>query len=1096
MSLAASLTSYRGSLRTLASCACLLALTTHPGIAPADTEPLLPTDLEYRGAFRLPQGTIGGSTWAYGGWALTYYPHGDPSGPDDGYPGSLFGVGHDYDNMVSEVSIPAPVISASKDAGELPVARTLQPFSDLTEGLINLVPGDTSKKLGGLAYLPPQGGQSAGKLHWTVFEYYNADASDNDSLGWSELDLANPQAAGLWHIGPSGDPEYHSTRTENYLFDIDAAWADAHAGSQYLVSGRSREAGAFGSSQGPALFSSAPWNNGNPPANGTDVDATALLYYPEIYNCWEDGSCYYPEYKACDDWDGGAWLTADAKSSVLIVGSKGLGDVYYGEGRPEDCEDWKGYHCTPYEGQFLFYHPDDLAAVAAGEKQPWEVLPYAVFNPAQYLWPDCRYRLGGAAFDREHGILYVIQKQVDDTSYGDAQPLVHVFKVGTENPVDTFRLAVSKTGGGDGTVVSDLPGIDCGDDCDELYSENEVVALTATSDPGSEFLGWEGDADCNDGNLGLEKDHFCTAIFALEEDDAPPPAVEHCPAYEQSPLFRPPTRQVMATPSDWIQKIQGASWGDEILLADGTYYLNQYAVQITVALSVRSASGNRDAVVIQGQGYGVPSEGFMIMAPEVTIADLTITGMRNHGISIKGELGAEAPLIYNVHLYDIGTQHIKGTSPIVEGVVACSRIGYSPDGVAGDYLNGIDIHGGINWTVRDNELYNIWGDGSGCEVDTNCGTYTPGGGPAILFWNGAAETLVERNRIIDCFRGIALGFGTAHPDGVVRNNFVYQSTSGDAGIQINGGSDTQVDHNTVILGGDYPGAIEIMNSSDLVIRNNLLTRPIWNRGGVTYTAQGNKTDATVADLAAPADPHLNPSSSAVDLLASTTLPVVDDIDGDGRPQGDGLEPGCDELSEESPTSYPLTVAKTGTGSGRVTSEPLGIDCGTDCLETYSENTVVQLTATPEPGSSFGGWSGDADCSDGSVTMDAAHNCVATFAEDATTTHTLEVSIEGNGSGSVSSNPAGIDCGEDCWEPYAEGTVVKLFADPDRGSRFTGWSGDADCADGSVTMNADLHCTATFTRTKRQTLRITAGPVEPPKTNLGPAPNDPPANGRR
>src|SRR5205807_1727456 len=73
----------------------------------------------------------------------------------------------------------------------------------------------------------------------------------------------------------------------------------------------------------------------------------------------------------------------------------------------------------------------------------------------------------------------------------------------------------------------------------------------------------------------------------------------------------------------------------------------------------------------------------------------------------------------------------------------------------------------------------------------------------------------------------------------------------------------------------------------------------------------------------------------------------------------------------------LTIATAGTGSGAVTTTPAGIACPGTCQKSYRLNTVVALTAAPAARSSFGGWSGDTDCSVGQVTMSRAKRCTAT-----------------------------------------------------------------------------------------------------------------------
>jgi Divergent InlB B-repeat domain len=56
-------------------------------------------------------------------------------------------------------------------------------------------------------------------------------------------------------------------------------------------------------------------------------------------------------------------------------------------------------------------------------------------------------------------------------------------------------------------------------------------------------------------------------------------------------------------------------------------------------------------------------------------------------------------------------------------------------------------------------------------------------------------------------------------------------------------------------------------------------------------------------------------------------------------------------------AYPLTVTKTGAGSGMVTGQPAGIDCGATCTASIAYGTKVTLTAAPDKGSAFVGWTG-------------------------------------------------------------------------------------------------------------------------------------------
>ena len=168
---------------------------------------------------------------------------------------------------------------------------------------------------------------------------------------------------------------------------------------------------------------------------------------------------------------------------------------------------------------------------------------------------------------------------------------------------------------------------------------------------------------------------------------------------------------------------------------------------------------------------------------------------------------------------------------------------------------------------------------------------------------------------------------------------------------------------------------------------------------------------------------------------------------------------------EPPANPTLTVTNSSVagGSGTVSSTPPGIDCGSDCTESYPNGTVVTLTADPAAGSNFAGWSGvcyglDLTCE---VTMSFNRAVTATF-EPVGLTYTLTVDRTGSGDGTVTSTPPGIDCGADCSEAYLSNTVVQLEATPDASSTFTGWSGACSgTGDCTITMNAARSVTASF-----------------------------------
>jgi len=158
------------------------------------------------------------------------------------------------------------------------------------------------------------------------------------------------------------------------------------------------------------------------------------------------------------------------------------------------------------------------------------------------------------------------------------------------------------------------------------------------------------------------------------------------------------------------------------------------------------------------------------------------------------------------------------------------------------------------------------------------------------------------------------------------------------------------------------------------------------------------------------------------------------------------------------------------GSGTVAKSP--------DLTSYPNGSSVQLTATPDPGWVFSGWSGDltGSTNPATLTMDADKTVTATFVQ----ARTLTVNVVGSGTVAKSPNLA----------TYPNGSSVQLTATPDPGWIFSGWSGDltGSTNPANLTMDADKTVTATFVQARSLTVNVVGTGAVTKSPNLATYPN--------
>ena len=348
-------------------------------------------DMTYQGSFHLP--AVSGDGFTYGGYGLAFNSANN----------SLFIVGNVNDQQTAEISIPA--IGGT--------ATVLQPLADSTGGKLGSI-GSGQVRIGGnLVY--------NNRLYTTAFVYYDASGSQTLSHFNRSTSFSTSGVTGPYRVGSLGAGFY-----SGYMTTIPSDW-QAKLGAPALT-GNCCLSIISRTSYGPSV---SAWN----PAN-TSVNAQTLVMYDQSHQTLGT----YGASGSNPVFNGTTRITGiffpPGTASVLFFGSTGTGNYCYGEASTcgDPTNNWKGEHAYPYVAYIWAYNANDLAAVRAGTKQPYEVTPYATWQLGEFTGMGADFSTGGAAFDPATGRVYFSQIGADG-----ALPLIRVYKVagstsGTSSP--------------------------------------------------------------------------------------------------------------------------------------------------------------------------------------------------------------------------------------------------------------------------------------------------------------------------------------------------------------------------------------------------------------------------------------------------------------------------------------------------------------------------------------------------------------------------------------------------------------------------------------------------------------------------------------
>jgi hypothetical protein len=346
-----------------------------------------------------------------------------------------------------------------------------------------------------------------------------------------------------------------------------------------------------------------------------------------------------------------------------------------------------------------------------------------------------------------------------------------------------------------------------------------------------------------------------------------------------------------------IQAINQAKAGQTILIEDGHYIMPRYVEISADNVTLRSASGHRERMIIDGAESRHREILGVRACSGVTIADLTIQNIQCNGFKINSETNVQDLTIYNCIIHNIWQRGVKGVRVPKENrdsirpkncrIQYClfyndrpKRLSDDPADIAkGNYIAGIDVMFAKDWIISDNVFVGIQGR-----------TYEGRG--AVFLWHDSQDCVIERNIIIDCDVGLQLG-NPYKPDEIqyhcvrciARNNFITRAP--EAGIVAVYTKDCKILNNTIH---DPESKLHrlvrtVFTNDSLLVANNLLSGPgIRNEFESKTTFLNNVIKDVSDDFVDPARGNLHLKSTATEAIdnGKPMAQVVEDIDGQQR----------------------------------------------------------------------------------------------------------------------------------------------------------------------------------------------------------------------